>query len=70
MFYLSRNLPGMLFALHHLLQFLEEMKFLALPFIQIRFMWSNFHRTLSKQSVLCVLFILDCLDFVLLSGEI
>jgi len=66
-FYLSRNLSGILFVLYYLLQPLEEMKLLVLLFIQIGLRWSNFHRTLSRHLELCVLFTLDCLDFILLS---
>jgi len=68
-FYSFRNLPGTLFVSHHLLQPLEKMKFLVLLFIQIELRWSDFYRTLSRCLELCVLFTLDCSDFVLLSGE-
>ena len=66
---LSRSLFGTLFTLHYLLQLLEEMKLLVLLFIQIGLRQSNFHRALSRHLELCVLFILDYLDFVLLSEE-
>ena len=68
-FYSSRNLFKILFALYYLLQLLKEMKLLVSLFIQIRSKQFDFYRTLSRYLQLYVLFTLDCSDFVLLSKE-
>ena len=68
-FYSSRNLPGILFDLHLLLQALVARRSLVLLFTQNGPRWCDFHRTLSRHPELCVLFTLDCPDFALLSGE-
>jgi len=67
--YSSRNLPGILFDLHLLLQALVVRRLLVLLFIQNGPRWSDFHRTLSRRLELCVLFTLDCPGFTLLSEE-
>ena len=68
-FCLFRNLSGTSFTLHHLLLSLKVVKWLVLLFTQNGPRQSDFHRTLSRHLELCVLFILDCPDFALLSGE-
>ena len=68
-FYSSRNLSRILFDLYLLLQALVARRLLVLLVIQNRSRWFDFYRTLSRHPELCVLFILDCLDFALLSEE-
>ena len=65
-----QSLPGTSFTLHLLPLPLEVMKSLVLLFTQIGHRWSDFPRALNRHLELCVLFILDCLGFNLVSGEI
>ena len=65
----QKDLYDILFNLHLLLQALVARRSLVLLFIQNGPRWSDFHRTLSRHPELCVLFILDCPGFALLSGE-